>query len=1049
MFVLFFTAMTAFAQNITVTGSVKDAGGYPIIGAGVMQQGTSNGAATDFDGLFQLSVPANATLVFSSVGYIEQTIAVDGKTKIDVILMEDTELLEEVVVVGYGVQKKKLVTGATINVDGDAIQKQNTTNALGALYSSVPGVTITQANGQPWSGYNITIRGLSTTGDSRPLYVIDGIAGGDISSINPADIESIDILKDAASAAIYGARAAGGVVLVTTRQGQKGNVTVNYDGYYSFQKANFNGVSTVSASEYLDLTDRAYRSLGSLGENEHYYDLDALMPVQKQWIEKGLWDGTNWLEESVNRDAVNYNNAITINGGNDLIRFSGGFTSSHTDGLLAYPKKTYYDRNTLRINSDVTLWKKNGRDILKLGENATFSIYSSNGVQTAGIYNSEVHSYLTFTPLLPAYDLDGSLYTFEKQQRDNWMAVQGAANRLESNDLSKTESKNYRLQSNIFVEFAPHKDWKFKSVYGYSLRTSFSRSYTPSYILSSTSSQDNDSVSQSGSLGTNWTWENTLSWTHEFGDHHVDALFGQSLEAEGIGLSLNGSRKMTKFGSWEAASLSNCESDIDAKNVSVGGSNTVPYYKIASLFARANYNYNEKYMATVILRRDGSSNFASGHRFGLFPSVSAGWNITNEPWMSGTKSWLDHLKLRASWGQNGNCNITPFQYVASIALSAPYDVTASGTSVSTGAYPDIIPNENLTWEKTEQTDIGIDARFLGGRLATVFDVYVKDTKDWLVDAPALASYGTGAPTINGGAVRNKGVEFSFNWNDHVGDFFYGVSANISHNNNEVLYINNADGIIHAALNYTISQNIAKYNTYEARPGKPIGYFCGIKSEGIFQNQAQIDEYNAKGYTFIDGYEKAQPGDVIWVEQYKDGQYNEKDIVEIGNPHPDYNLGFTLNFEYKGLDFSVNGSGAFGQQILSCYRGNGETENYTNNFVNRLWTGEGSTNSFPRFSSMTHNNFMCNGYTGDIWIQNGDYVKLRTITLGYDLKKLIKALPVRSFRVYFTGQNLFTFTKYDGMDPEVSWGGEDSWSSGIDIGYYPSAKSYMFGVSLKF
>ena len=1049
------SAATLLAQNVTVTGTVKDESGLPAIGAGVMQSGTRNGVATDIDGNYTITVPSSATLVFSMVGYVDQTVPVNGRSRIDVTLYEDTNLLDEVVFVGYGVQKKKLVTGATINIDGETIAKQNTTNALGSLYSSVPGVTITQANGQPWSGYNITVRGLSTTGDSRPLYVVDGIAGGDINNLNPSDIESIDILKDAASAAIYGARAANGVVLVTTKQGQKGKVNVNYDGYYSMQKPNFNGVEPLNASEYLDLIDRAYRSTGSLGENEHYFDLEALMPVQNEWMKSGKWNGTNWLEESVNKKAASYNNALTITGGNDLIRFAMGFTKSHVDGLLAYPKRTYYDRTTVRYNSDITLWKKNGRDIIKVGENATLSMYVSNSVQTNGIYNSDVHTYLSYTPLLPAYDLDGTLYTFEKQLRDQWN-VASTSNLLESQALGEYEGRNYMLQSNFYVEVSPHRDLRFRSVYGYSFRTSASRSYTPEYILNSTTSQDEDRVSQNSSLSNSWTWENTLSWTHEFGLHHVDALVGASMEAQGLGLSVGGSRKQTLFGTWEAANINSCESDIDAKSVSVSGTNTVPYMRLVSQFARANYNYNEKYLATVIVRRDGSSNFASGHRFGIFPSVSVGWNITNEPWMESTRGWLSSLKLRSSWGQNGNCNIANFQYLATISLSAPYDVSYAGTSVSVGAYPDIIPNANLTWEKTEQTDIGLDARLFGGRMTTTLDYYIKDTKDWLVDAPALASYGTGAPTINGGAVRNEGFEIALGWNDHLGDFFYSASANLSKNRNEVLYIDNADGIIHGPI-YTFSQSLAKYNTFEARAGKPIGYFCGIASEGIFQNQSQIDEYNAKGYKFIDGYEAAKPGDVIWIDQNGDGLYNEQDIVEIGNPHPDYNLGFNLTLEYKGLDFSVSGSGAFGQQVICCYRTflDGD-QNFTTNFVNRLWTGEGSTNSFPRFSSGSHNNFSCNGYTGDIWVQDADYVKFRTITLGYDFKKLFKKLPMASCRIYFTGQNLLTLTKYDGMDPEVGYGGSVNssgsiipWSSGIDVGYYPSAKAYMFGLSLKF
>lgn len=1047
---LLLTAAWGMAQNITVTGNVKDASGEPVMGAGVMVAGTTQGTVTDFDGNYSISVPATASLVFSSIGFTDQTIPVEGRSVIDVILAEDNELLDEVVVVGYGVQKKRLVTGSTIKVEGDLIQKQNTTDAIGALYSSVPGVNITQSNGQPWSGYKITVRGLNTTGDSTPLYVIDGIAGGSISSLNPADIESIDILKDAASAAIYGARAAAGVVLVTTKQGKKGHVNVTYDTYYSFQRPNFNGVHPVDGSEYIRLIDEDTRSKGiDVPDGQHYQNYQEIMPVQWQWMKEGKWNGTDWLTESVNKKSHAYNHALSVTGGNDLVRYAFGFTKSYTEGVLGYPKRTYYDRNTIRLNTEISLWRKDNRDILKAGENATLSIYSSNGMSTGDIYGSDVHTALVHTPLLPAYDLDGSLYTFEKQTRDGWSQTRGAGNLLEKYGLGRSEGKTYRLQSNVYLEFMPHQDWKFRSVFGYGLHTSHSRSYTPAYTLSSMDTQSTDQVSQSGSLSTYWTLENTVSWSHDFEKHHVDALIGHSLEKTGIGMSVNASQRDTKFGTWEAANIDSAQGDINARNVSVGGSNTVPYFDLVSMFARANYNYDERYMATFIVRRDGSSNFASGHRFGIFPSVSAGWNISNEPWMENSRGWLNHLKLRGSWGQNGNASIAPFQYLATVSLDAGYDVSANGMSVSTGAYPDILPNTALTWETTEQTDLGVDARFFGGKLTATFDWYIKDTKDWLVDAPALASYGTGSPTINGGAVRNSGVELALGWNHKIGDFFYSVNGNVAYNRNRVLYVDNADGIIHGSRN-VISQNIDMYETFEARPGKPIGYFTGIASEGIFQNQEQIDAYKAKGYAFIDGYEKAQPGDVIWIDQNGDGNYNNEDIVEIGNPHPDVTMGLNITLEYKGIDLSLSGSGAFGQQVLQSYRSfaSKDLDNYTNNFVNRLWTGEGSTNRFPRFSDGRHNNFFCGGYVGDIWVQDADYFKIRTITLGYDFKQAVKKLPMESLRLFFTGQNLFTFTKYDGMDPEVGYG-PLGWTSGIDIGYYPSPKSYMIGLSVKF
>ena len=1036
------------AQNKQISGTVTDPSGLPVISAGITQVGTTNGVITDVDGNFVFSVPDGATLKVEALGYdAKEFTVVAGQSVYDIVLGESSLELDETVVIGYGTQKKKLITGSTINVTGEQIQKMNTTNATGALYSSVPGVNITASNGQPWSGYKINIRGIGTTGNSDPLIVVDGVAGGDLASLSPSDIESIDILKDAASAAIYGARAANGVVLVTTRQAKKTEkLNINLDINYGFQNPNFNGVRSVTAQEYMELVNAAIVSDGG-----DPYDFAARMPVQYQQIMNGTFTGTDWLRESVNKNAPVRNISMGFNGGNDVARYSLSYSNSYVEGTLGYPKETYYNRNTIRANSEFSLWRQGGRDIVKFGENAVISIYDSNSMSQGDIYGNAIHSLMTQDPCMPAYDSDGTFYSYEDQQRDHFISTkEGIYNRLEDNALSQSEGQTLRIQANAYIEILPHKDWKIRSVYGQQFYTKFSRSYTPVYNLSDTHFSTEDKVSQSASLTSGWTWETTVDWKHAFGKHNVEGLIGTSIEGTSWGTSLNGSRKMTKFGTWESANLSSCDSDITAEYVSIGGSNTIPYNKLVSLFFRANYNYNDTYLFTFTAREDGSSNFAKGHRWGFFPSASAGWIMTNEPWMNWSKDFMNYFKLRASWGQNGNCSIDNFQYAATVSLGGVYDFTKEGTSVSTGAYPDILPNAALSWETSEQTDLGFDSRFFGSRLGVTFDYYVKDTKDWLVDAPALASYGTGAPTINGGAVRNSGVELSMNWTDQVGDLYYNIGLNGSYNKNKVLYINNAEGVIRGDIN-VLSQSIDNYPSFEARTGYPIGHFVGIASEGIFQNQQQIDEYNANGYAFMDGYDKAQPGDVIWIDQNGDGKYDEEDLVDIGNPHPDFTLGLNFTLEYKGFDLSVSGSGAFGQQIINSYRSfaNSDEDNYTNNQVARYWTGEGSTNSFPRFTTGNHNNMKCNKYLGDVWVFDADYFKIRNITLGYDLKKAIKNLPIPSLRIYVSGQNLITFTQYDGMDPEVGYGAGVDWASGIDIGSYPSARTYLFGVSFKF
>ena len=396
----------SFAQNVTVKGKVADSNGEPIIGVTVMLNGNNTvGSLTDANGNYSITVPANSTLSFSCVGFATQEEQLNGRTTINVVLQEDTEFLDETVVIGYGTQKKRLLTGATINITGDEIQKQSTTNALGALYSSVPGVNIVQASGVPGAGYSITVRGIGTTGSASPLIVIDGVAGGNLDDLNPADIESIDILKDAASAAIYRARAANGVVLVTTRQGKIGEkkATVSFDAYTGFQQPNTNGVHGVTASEYLDFVKRA-------GLTE-FDNIEETMPVQMQWIREGKWNGTDWFTESINKNAPTKNLVVGVNGGGDAVRYSFSFSKSYQEGTLGVPKVTYYDRTTVRANTDFTVLKKYNRDIIKIGENVTFSITSSRGMSTSG-RGSDVSNLLTKTPLLPAYDLDGTIYTY-------------------------------------------------------------------------------------------------------------------------------------------------------------------------------------------------------------------------------------------------------------------------------------------------------------------------------------------------------------------------------------------------------------------------------------------------------------------------------------------------------------------------------------------------------------------------------------------------------------------------------------------------------------
>ncbi len=1037
-----FTAVTVPHQNtVIIQGQVTDDNGEPVIGANVVEKGTTNGVITDFDGNFKLNVAQEAEIEISYIGYIGQSFKITaGRAVYNITLREDTRLIDEVVVVGYGVQKKKLITGATINVAGDDIQKLNTTNALGALQSQAPGLNIVQGNGQPGESYVINIRGMGTYQSYGPLYVIDGVAGGSISSLNPADIESIDVLKDAASAAIYGARAANGVILVTTKQGAKGKVKVSYDAYYGFQNPITNGVKSVGADKYMELMNLALETAGG-----NPYDFEKLIPVQYAQIKAGKWNGTDWFKETTNKNAPNRNHAINITGGSDISRFSLGFSQSGQEGTLGWPKISYYDRTTIRVNTDYTLWKNNTRDILKIGENATISKYSRSGVNTGNIYSNDIHNFLVFTPLLPAYNSSGDFYSYDDQQTDQWNWADGVANPLAKMDINDSKRETYRVQANTWLEFVPVKNLKYRSVYGYRYFMESYRSFNPTYFLTPRDFRDKDQTQQDMSYNHNWTWENTLNYLLNYEEHSFDFLAGQAIEKWGYGQNVGAQRKISLFPNmWDFAYLDNAAGDINADNVNLWGSRPNEG-GLVSIFGRLNYNFKETYMASLIMRADGSSKFARGHRWGYFPSISGGWVITNEPFMEWSREYLDFFKLRANWGQNGNHEIADFQYLASISLGGFYTFNDDQISKFTGAYPDIMPNKEVTWETSEQTNIGFDARFLKSRLGVTFDWYNKSTKDWLIRATSLASYGTGSPYMNAGSVRNRGMEFVLNWNDRIGTFRYGATFNLAQNKNEVTAIQNFDGIIHGPANL-LSQNTEEF--FRLQVGYPMGYFWGYKSAGIFQNQKEIDEWKTAGKAFMQG-DNVQPGDVKFIDQNNDGLFNDEDKVMIGNPHPKHTIGFNLHMEYKGIDFSITGSGAFGMQIAQSYRSyaNVETENYTNNMVAKYWTGEGSTNKFPRFTHGKHVNLQ---KISDIWLENADYVKIRNMTLGYDFKQLFKhKLPLSQLRFYLSLQNFITLTDYSGMDPEVSYGGGESWASGVDLGYYPNPKSVIFGINLKF
>lgn len=1059
-------------QSKKVTGTVSDAMG-PVIGASILEKGTSNGTVTDIDGNFSLNVQPGATLVISYIGFQTQEVVVGNQSTINVAMKEDDTTLEEVVVVGYGVQKKKLVTGATVQVKGEDIAKLNTTNALTAMQAASPGVNIAQSSSQPGKGFKVNIRGVGTIGTSSPLLIIDGINAGTadngLNGLNPNDIESIDVLKDAASAAIYGARAANGVILVTTKQGKAGKVQLQYDGYVGWSNA-YKVPGLVNAKQYMQLINETnFNTYGTATDWASLVPADILNAVNNGW------EGTDWFKEYENKNALQFSHAVTLNGGTDRSKFSISLNYSSNDGVMGASNASNYKRYGGRINSEHVLLKGKDllgadHDIITIGENVSYWYHRSHDLAEGNGYWNIMQAAYTASPLVKPYNSDGSLASY----RDNGA---GYSTMIYSNPLnhfmnggynSINKNRDFGVGATIYWIVEPIKNLKYRGQFNTGYSASNNRSISLPYSSSFTGASANYSLDMGESQSSSFSLENTLSYAMTFGKHNIDILAGQSIErsnwSSGMSMSFTvGEENLNSLvlNGWDYNIPSNYEGQYITGH---SGYDNPVAGSIASFFGRLNYNFDEKYMLTAIIRADGSSNFARGHRWGYFPSVSAGWVVSNEKFMESTASWMDFLKLRASWGQNGNCQIGNFYYLSNIGFSptgypdygykfsSDMKYTVGQSNYTTGAYAKNVPNPDVTWETSEQIDLGIDARFLKSRLGLAFDWYQKKTKDWLVQAPMNEILGYEEPAmINGGDIKNTGIEVALSWNDNIGkDFRYHANVNLATNKNEVtrLATSSPIGIDTDKYSSTLFQNSSYVSVVEE--GHPVGYFSGMSYSGIWQNQAQIDAARAAGQAVLNG---AQPGDPIWDDFDGDGVINyDKDRHEIGQPHPKMTLGVSLGFDWKGLDFSVTGFGAFGQQVMQCYRTALLANAYNNYTVDAFdrWHGEGTSNTMPRLTV---------GHTNDQWVstrymQDADYFKIQNVTLGYDFTKLWKSCPFSQLRFYVQAQNLYTFTGYTGVDPECSSDGGKTQDNmnfirGIDVGLYPSARTFIIGASIKF
>lgn len=1015
---LMLVASFAFGQERTVTGTVISAeDDLPIIGGNILVKGTSTGTVTDFDGKYEITVPdGDAVLVFSYTGMTAQEIVVGNQSVIDITLQTNTELLDEVVVIGYGTQKKSVVTGAIASVTAEEITQTPVLRVEQALQGRTAGVQVTSSSGQPGDALTVRIRGAGTTGSADPLYVVDGLPVGGIDYLNPGDIESIEVLKDAASAAIYGARAANGVVLITTKSGSEGKIQVGYDGYYGTQ-APWRKLAVLNAREYAIIQNEAAAASG------------FAIPFDNP---ESLGEGTNWQDLLYSDNAPITNHQLSVTGGNDKSTFAGTFSYFSQEGIVG-GDKSQFDRYTARVNSSHKV-----SDRFTFGENLSFTSINRRSIDSNNEFGGPLMSTLNIDPITPLFETDPNrLASYDPRAVRNedgdvyaisQFATQEVVNPLARLEVTNGKYKLDKIVGNVFGEYEFLEGLKLKTSFGIDLAYGVGDNFRPEFFLNAAQISNESRVDKNIDRWFNWIWETTLAYQKDFGAHNLGLLIGntaQEFNYENIG----GGKSSLVFTDFDNAFLNTA---VNEESATIGGG--AAESALLSYFGRITYDFNDKYLFTATFRYDGSSRFGQNNRFGFFPSVSAGWVLSEEKFMQGL-DFIDFLKIRASWGQNGNQEIGNYRWASTIATGAGYSF-GDGTVFTSGSLPSSVPNPDLEWETSEQTDIGIDVQFLDGRLTFTSDYYIKETKGLLVDAPIPGIVGNNAPTVNGGNVRNSGIEFGVTYRNKLSDFNYNVNFNASYNQNEVTAINNAEGVLFGA-------GFSTYGTVSrAEVGFPIAYFWGLRTDGLFQNEAEIENYTNSAGGLIQP--DASPGDIRFVDLNGDGVINDDDRTLIGNPTPEWTYGFNLGADYKGFDFNLFVQGASGNEIFNGTRRHDlTTANMPARFLNR-WTGEGTSNTIPR-STLTdpNGNF---SRISDFYIEDGSFLRIKDLQIGYTLPSSV--LPsISKVRLYVAAQNLLTITDYNGFDPEI--GARSSLDIGIDRGIYPQARSYRFGMSVIF
>ncbi len=1028
-----------------VTGIVIDANtGEPLPGVSVQVKGKTTGTVTDIYGKYSLSISPKDILVFSYVGYLNAEVEVGAQTEINLKLSPDIIGLEEVVVLGYGVQKKKLVTGATVQVKNEDLLKNNVTRLESSLQGLTPGLVIVKKSGQPGSDYNINIRGLGSVNGSTPLVLVDGVPG-DLNLINPSDVETVDVLKDAASAAIYGARGADGVILVTTKKGKSGAPQLSYDFYYGISNAP-KKVEMLNAQEYAMIMNEQYRNV---------YPTGTKIPFSQASIDSinNLGHtGTDWQEEAYRKNAPTQSHYLGLTGGNENSSYSISLSYLSEDGIFDYKNKSNYERLGFRINSDHKVNK-----YIRIGENLTYAHRKRRGLGVGNIYDNFLRTLLSASPLIDAFDPNepdgfGRSHFYEEQL--NPIAVMN----YYYNSINKYDD----LIGDVYIELELIKGLKFKTDFGGSIFFEHTSSATDTFKITSQNYNTIPDYRQYMERRFSYNWDNILSYEKTLGKHNLLAMVAMNVQDNWRFYENIDANAFLIHPNLEPV-ISNIflQADVVGDTVYVSGD----YGKTDSRYSylgRLSYNYDEKYLLTLSYRRDGSSRFGKNYRFGNFYSVSAGWVITRENFFE-TPEWLDFMKLRFSWGQNGKEPNMAGRALATVGSSQRS--YSFGNGWETGISPDVMPNPNLKWEASEQINIGFDARFLGS-LSFTFDWYKKTSKDWIVPTTVAGISGIAGisnvnPYINGGNVKNKGVEFELGYIKNIGKVRLDLRGNMAYNKNEVTDV--PGKIIHGSTSVIYNGSDEFYRVQE---GYPIGYFWGYKTDGLFQSMEEVNSYvNSAGRLLQPA---ASPGDVKRVDRNGDGVLNDDDKTMIGDPNPDFIYGLSINASAKGFDFSVNFQGVAGNQVVMCYRDESRTYyNYTADILDRwqwvdknqngiIEAGEGTSSTMPRVTGGTDKNQNWRRFS-DLYVHDAGFLKIKSINLGYDFTTLTKKLPFKQFRVYLAATNLVTFTKYKGLDPEVGYGSYydssgrlvDAYASGVDLGFYPSARTYLIGLNVKF